>query len=78
MLTSIINVTTFSRAQYHIIRKTKLTPVSFATQDSLILVRSQSATSLVMVETWMGDRFGEKKNQHIYVDKKTGFLKLYK
>lgn len=38
-----------------------------ATQDSLILVRSQSATSLVTIETWMGDRFGEKKTNYIYI-----------
>lgn len=37
-------------------------PVVFATQDSSILIRSQSAASLVMIRTWMGDRFfGRRK-----------------
>lgn len=39
-------------------------PVVFSTQDSSILIRSQSAASLVTIRTWMGDRFlgGEKKS----------------
>lgn len=32
-------------------------PVVFSTQDSSILIRSQSAASLVTIRTWMGDRF---------------------
>lgn len=39
-------------------------PVVFATQDSSILIRSQSAASLVTIRTWMGAVFWEeKKNQ---------------
>lgn len=46
-------------------------PVFFATHDSLILIRSQSASSLVTVRTRMGDRFcwgGKKSNVYVFVD----------